>query len=202
MPEQAAIDEAVKSVSYRNIDIEGNTVRLADPGAAVDLGGVAKGYIADRITDLLEEKGVSSAVINLGGNVAVLGSKEDGSPWNIGIERPYSDRTEVIGSLEAIDATVVTSGTYEREIRRKRRIVSSCAGSGNGLSCTDGSRVGHDHCKARQFCVLRRIVDRLPRLPVWKRRRHWCASFRRSIRRWSWKPRSLTKMMIWCRLTG
>ena len=102
-------------MSYRNIDIEGNTVRLADPGAAVDLGGVAKGYIADRITDLLEEKGVSSAVINLGGNVAVLGSKEDGSPWNIGIERPYSDRTEVIGSLEAIDATVVTSGTYERK---------------------------------------------------------------------------------------
>lgn len=115
VPEQAAIDEALKSVGYRNIEIEGNTVTLTDPGAAVDLGGVAKGYIADRITDLLEEKGISSGVINLGGNVAVLGSKEDGSPWNIGIERPYSDRTEVIGSLETADATVVTSGTYERK---------------------------------------------------------------------------------------
>lgn len=115
VPEQALIDEAVKSVDYRNIKIDGNTVTLADPETAVDLGGVAKGYIADRITELLDEKGVSSAVINLGGNVAVLGSKEDGSPWNIGIERPYSDRTEVIGSLEAVDATVVTSGTYERK---------------------------------------------------------------------------------------
>ena len=115
VPEQDAIDEAVKSVGYRNIEIEGSTVTLADPGAAVDLGGVAKGYIADRITDFLEEKGVSSAVINLGGNVVAMGSKGDGSPWNIGIERPYSDRTEVIGSVESSDETVVTSGTYERK---------------------------------------------------------------------------------------
>lgn len=115
VPEQSAIDEAVRSVGYKNIIVEGNTVTLKDAGAAIDLGGVAKGYIADRITEYLEENGVSSAVINLGGNVVVLGSKEDGSAWNVGIERPYSDHTEVIGSIKTKDATVVTSGTYERK---------------------------------------------------------------------------------------
>ncbi len=115
VPLSADIDEAVKHVDYRNIEIKDDTVTLKDPEAAIDLGGVAKGYIADRISEFLAERGVESAIVNLGGNVAVLGTKEDGSPWNIGIERPYSDRTELIGAVEAENATLVTSGIYERK---------------------------------------------------------------------------------------
>ena len=88
---------------------------MNDPDAHIDLGGIAKGYIADRTGDFLEEKGVESGIVNLGGNVVTIGSKDDGTPWNIGIERPYSDRTEMAGSVGAEDETIVTSGIYERK---------------------------------------------------------------------------------------
>lgn len=115
VPPQEDIEEAVAHVGYENITVDGNTVTLNDPDAAIDLGGIAKGYIADRIGEFLESRGVESAIINLGGNVVAIGSKETDKPWNIGIERPYSDRTELIGSVEARDATLVTSGIYERK---------------------------------------------------------------------------------------
>ena len=114
VPEQAAIDEAVKSVSYRNIDIEGNTVRLADPGAAVDLGGVAKGYIADKLREYLSENGVDSALINLGGNVLTLGGKPGGSNFTIGVQKPFGQNSDILGACRLKGMSVVTSGIYER----------------------------------------------------------------------------------------
>ena len=82
------------------------------------LGGMVAGYIADRICDYLKNQGVEKAVINLGGNVAVLGEKAKDTPWNIAIERPYSDRTEMMGYVSVKDATVVTSGIYERKFEQ------------------------------------------------------------------------------------
>lgn len=118
VPQQSDLTEALTTVGYQNIVIEGNTVRLKNPQAQLDLGGVAKGYIADRICDYLEKEGVERAVINLGGNVAVLGEKAEDTPWNIAIERPYSDRTEMMGYVSVEDATVVTSGIYERKFEK------------------------------------------------------------------------------------
>lgn len=115
VPQQTDIEEAVAHVNYKNIEVDGNTVTLSDPDADIDLGGIAKGYIADRIEELLTDKGVESAIINLGGNVVVIGSKDGGKPWKVGIERPYSDRTQLMGAVEAKDATLVTSGIYERK---------------------------------------------------------------------------------------
>lgn len=114
VPPADDIAEAVMSVDQSNVEIDGNMVRLTDPGAEIDLGGIAKGYIADRLCELLEERGVESAVINLGGNVETMGSKAGGKPWTVGIERPYSDRSEIMGSVELSDGTLVTSGIYER----------------------------------------------------------------------------------------
>ena len=118
VPDQADLNEALATVGYKNIVINGSSVRLKNSQAELDLGGVAKGYIADRICDYLEEQGVEKAVINLGGNVAVLGEKSEGTPWNIAIERPYSDRTEMMGYVSVKDATVVTSGVYERKFEQ------------------------------------------------------------------------------------
>ncbi len=115
VPDKEDVEKALQSTDYNNIVIEGNTVVLTNAQTQIDLGGIAKGYIADRITEYLKECGVASAVINLGGNIALVGTKPDGSMWNIGIERPYSDRTELIGSVAVRDATVVTSGVYERK---------------------------------------------------------------------------------------
>ncbi len=114
-PDSAVIAKALPSVDYRRIKVEEGGVLLENPSAQLDLGGVAKGYIADRAAEFLEEeRGVDRAVINLGGNVVVLGEKDEKTPWVIGIERPFTDRTEIIGTIEVSDATVVTSGIYER----------------------------------------------------------------------------------------
>ena len=116
IPDADALAEAVKHINYRNIAIEGNRVRLTDPETKIDLGGIAKGYIGDRMTELLESKGAVSAVINLGGNVICIGGKTDEDGFAIGVETPFSDRTEIIGKIDARDKTLVTSGVYERQI--------------------------------------------------------------------------------------
>ena len=116
LPDEEALAEAVKHVDYRNIEILRNKVRLADPETEIDLGGIAKGYIGDRMTEFLESKGVVSAVINLGGNVICIGGKTDEDDFVIGVEAPFSDRTEIIGKINARDKTLVTSGIYERRI--------------------------------------------------------------------------------------
>lgn len=116
IPDAEALAEAVKHINYRNIVIEGNKVRLTDPETKLDLGGIAKGYIGDRMSELLESKGVVSAVINLGGNVICIGGKTDEDDFAIGVETPFSDRKEIIGKIDARDKTLVTSGVYERQI--------------------------------------------------------------------------------------
>ena len=87
-PAPEAIAEAVTHVNYRKILIDGNTVRLLDPAAKLDLGAIAKGYIADRIKEYLRDEGVRHALINLGGNVLAIGGKLNGSPFNIGVQKP------------------------------------------------------------------------------------------------------------------
>lgn len=114
LPTEKEIKEAMSHVNYQYIQIDGNKVRLTDEKAQIDLGGIAKGYIADKLEELMKERGVTSAMINLGGNIKVVGSKTDGSSWNIGIQKPFADRNEVIGSVMIKDKTVVSSGIYER----------------------------------------------------------------------------------------
>lgn len=116
LPDEKDLAEAVKHVNYRNIAIEGNKVRLTDPETEIDLGGIAKGYIADRMTELLEERGAVSATVNLGGNVVCIGGKTDSDDFVVGVEAPFSDRTEIIGRISGRDKTFVTSGVYERMI--------------------------------------------------------------------------------------
>ena len=119
VPDQPDIDAALKTIDYKQISIKGNKVSLEDPEAEIDLGGIAKGYIADRITGMLTDAGVKQAIINLGGNVAAIGEKSAGTPWKIGVETPYSNRTKIEGYVEAADQTVVTSGIYERYFKVK-----------------------------------------------------------------------------------
>ncbi len=113
-PDPAQIAQRLSHVDYRNITVSGNTVTLSDPQAALDLGCIAKGYIADQIKAYLREQGVNSAIINLGGNVLTLGKKPDGSPFRLGIQKPFDVRNAPIASLAVTDASLVSSGVYER----------------------------------------------------------------------------------------
>lgn len=114
LPEKAKLSEAVKHIGYQNIEIDGNRVRLLDTETQIDLGGIAKGYIGDKITESLEKDGVTSAIVNLGGNIICIGTKPGEDGFTIGVEAPFSDRTEIVGSVLAADKTLVTSGVYER----------------------------------------------------------------------------------------
>lgn len=117
VPSDASVAEAVSGVDYQKVLIEGNTVTLTDPDAHIDLGGIAKGYIADKVGEKLEECGVTSAIISLGGNIVCIGGKPEGkeqAPFRIGIEKPYSMQAEIVGIVRAQDETVVTSGVYQR----------------------------------------------------------------------------------------
>ena len=115
VPEDQEIRKALETVGYENITMKGNEVGLSDSETRIDLGGVAKGYIADKTGEYMEAQGVTKAIINLGGNITAIGEKEEDTPWTIGIERPYSDRSEIVGSIKVSDKTVVTSGIYERQ---------------------------------------------------------------------------------------
>ena len=101
-------------MDYRNVQVEGNTVTLKDPNSAIDLGGIAKGYIADKLKEYLESEGIKHAIINLGGNVLTLGGKLNGEPFRIGIQKPFDESGAPITSVEATDLSVVSSGNYER----------------------------------------------------------------------------------------
>lgn len=114
VPDEKRLKAAVSTVDYRKVKVDGQTVQLIDPDARLDLGGIAKGYIADRVTETMEAAGVQRALISLGGNIVTIGEKADGEPWNIGVERPYSDRSEILGSVQMEEGTIVTSGVYER----------------------------------------------------------------------------------------
>ncbi len=126
VPSREKLVEAVKHVDYRKVEIdkEKSTVRLSDPAMKLDLGGIAKGFIADKLCDYLKAKGATGATVNLGGNIAAFGGKPkaffdkagdvDFVPFRLGIKNPLSPEGDLLGIYEAKDFTVVTSGTYER----------------------------------------------------------------------------------------
>ncbi|KPU27180.1 thiamine biosynthesis protein ApbE [Caloranaerobacter sp. TR13] len=116
VPSEEEINNTIKLIDYKKIllDEKEKKVKLMEKGMKIDLGGIAKGYAADEVADILINENVKHAIINLGGNIFALGSKPDGSPWNIGVQNPFTKRGDYIGIVKVIDKTVVTSGVYER----------------------------------------------------------------------------------------
>lgn len=114
IPSEEEIKKDVKKVDYRNLKLEENRLTFLSPDTTLDFGAIAKGYIADRLKDYLLEQGVKSAIINLGGNVLCVGEKPDGTPFKVGLQKPFADRNETIETLNIKDMSVVSSGVYER----------------------------------------------------------------------------------------
>lgn len=110
IPDQIEIDSALERVDYRNIDLENYDFN----GSTIDLGGIAKGFIADEIKKVLVENDIENALINLGGNVYAHGESISGGNWSIGIRNPYPNENNAILKIMVSDASVVTSGIYER----------------------------------------------------------------------------------------
>lgn len=116
IPSDAEIREALELVGYQSIQLDEESMNayLEKPGQCVDLGGIAKGYAADEVRRILIENGVTSALINLGGNVSAVGNRPDGKPWKVGIQNPLAPTGQYLGVLSVTNRTVVTSGCNER----------------------------------------------------------------------------------------
>ena len=116
VPSQEAIKKAASLVDWRlvELDVETCTVFLPKEGMALDLGGIAKGFAADQLVLMAQEAGVRRALFDLGGNIYAFGTKEDGTPWRVGVKNPQSPAGEPALAVAVKDSSVVTSGMYER----------------------------------------------------------------------------------------
>ncbi len=116
VPSTSELKKALSLVDYRNVVIneDERTVFLEKQGMSLDLGAIAKGWAADQIHQFLVANKVERGIINLGGNVLVLGKKTNTAPWRVGVQNPEESRGSYIGVIEADDTAVVTSGKYER----------------------------------------------------------------------------------------
>ena len=120
IPTEEQIREKMALVDYSDLELmEDNFVYLNKKGMKLDLGGIAKGYAADEVKRIFKEHGVGNAIIDLGGNIYVLGERENGEPWKIGVQDPFQVTGNYIGILNAKDSSIVTSGNYERYFEYK-----------------------------------------------------------------------------------
>jgi FAD:protein FMN transferase len=119
VPSNEEIARLIPLVAWETVetDPQASTVFLPEPGMRLDLGGIAKGFAADEVRTILQDSGVNSAIVNLGGNVLTIGTKPDGSLFNIGIQNPAEDRGTYIMIVSISDTTIVSSGPYERYFR-------------------------------------------------------------------------------------
>ena len=118
IPAEDDITAAAERVNWKNVKLDGNTLTFLSPDTTIDLGSIAKGYIADRMKDYLTESGVESAIINLGGNVLCVGERTNHQPFRIGLQKPFADYATVFADLNIDDMSVVSSGVYERHFEK------------------------------------------------------------------------------------
>ncbi len=139
LPDEGKLSEALTHVDYRNVVVTSSTVQLLDPDARLDLGAIAKGYIADRMKEALLSGGARSAIINLGGNVLLVGDHA-GLPFQVGIQKPFGGSGESAAVIPLSDKSLVTSGVYQRcftyEGKRYHHILDTRTGMpvDNGLT--------------------------------------------------------------------
>ena len=126
VPPQTDIQNLLPLTNPENVELDPQTcsVFLTQPGMEIDLGAIAKGYIADRVRDLLHQLGIQNALINLGGNVLALGAPPHSTQkaWGIGLKKPFADPDALIGIMEVNNKSVVTSGIYERYFEKDGKI--------------------------------------------------------------------------------
>ena len=186
VPQPAALAAARAHVNWRVVEVrDGGSVgdacfaRITDSDAWVDLGGIAKGFIADGIVRLLRERGATRGIVNLGGNVVCLGEKQEGQPWQVGLRKPVPAwecaPEESFAVVSVRDKSVVTSGVYERWFMRDGRFFHHILDPATGspaqtdvLSATvisDASIDGDGYTTALVIMGIDRALDFVESLP-------------------------------------
>lgn len=139
VPDTNSIKSTLKYIdaSKISIDKKTSTVILDGEGMEVDFGGIAKGYTSSQIIEIFKSCGIKSGKVNLGGNVHLLGKKQDGSDWSIGIQNPNST-DDFLGILKASDTAVITSGGYERNFEENGTVYHHIIDPSTGYPANNG----------------------------------------------------------------
>ncbi|MCM1270493.1 MAG: FAD:protein FMN transferase [Ruminococcus flavefaciens] len=111
IPTDTELADLLKNTGYEKVKLDGNSVTISED-MQIDLGAVGKGYTGDLITEVLKENGVTSALLDLGGNIQTISTKPDGTDWKLGLRSPFDEGS--FATLEVSDCAVITSGGYER----------------------------------------------------------------------------------------
>ena len=117
LPDDATLAAAQRLVGWPDVEWDERSIRLPRPGMEIDFGGVGKEYAADRAATLCLEHGIAHGLVNLGGDVRVIGPQPDGAPWRVGICHPRpagGDGAAAIAGIDLADGAVATSGDYQR----------------------------------------------------------------------------------------
>lgn len=114
VPGQKDIDALLPLIDYHQIELDGSRARLRRQGAGLDLGGIAKGFNIDRAIAVLQNSGVTSALVDAGGDLRILGSHPTNPHWRIGIKHPRPETKSLYGVIETDPVSIATSGDYER----------------------------------------------------------------------------------------
>ena len=115
VPEEGEVQRTMALVNFHDLILNSKdkTAALRNEGQSIDLGGIGKGYAGDRCINILQDSGISSGFVNIGGNVSTLGNRPEGSAWSVGIRNPRYENC-LLGAVRVTGKAVVTSGDYER----------------------------------------------------------------------------------------
>ena len=117
LPTKAELDAARKLVGCQSLTLGPNSAKLETPGMSIDLGGIAKGYAVDKAIEALKASGIRAALVDAGGDGYALGTRPDGTPWRIAVQKPDDETGERLpGILKLADAAYATSGDYEQYV--------------------------------------------------------------------------------------
>lgn len=113
LPSHESLSPLLQCVDWLAVEISNNQIHLSKPGMELDFGGFGKEYAVDQAAERIKAHGVSSGIVNLGGDVRVIGPQEDGSPWVIGIRNPRENE-QLLASIPIAQGALASSGDYER----------------------------------------------------------------------------------------
>lgn len=146
------------------------TLTLGD-NQEIDLGGIAKGFTSSRIMEIFKKDGVTCGMVSLGGNVHLLGTKQDGSEWRVGIQDP-DNTDDMLGVLEADDCAVITSGAYERNFEKDgvtyHHIIDPATGKPSNSGLTSVTIVSKDGTLADGLSTSLFVMGKDKAIAYWK----------------------------------
>lgn len=146
------------------------TLTLGDK-QEIDLGGIAKGFTSSRIMEIFKKDGVTCGMVSLGGNVHLLGTKQDGSAWRVGIQDP-NNTDDMLGILQANDCAVITSGAYERNFEKDgvtyHHIIDPATGKPSNSGLTSVTIVSKDGTLADGLSTSLFVMGKDKAIAYWK----------------------------------